>query len=477
MSIQVFITLIAVVFSLAAYWYVGARAAYGAKTSSDFLGAGRSLDSRQISHTWFASTVAFGTAAFYYMQIVPIWGWVVLFASIGTYALGQWIAIKQAKSAFELSQTPSSITKALLDHTGSTFSKKFIDLMNYFQSVSIIFLEIFLGITIFTYLLPDNANTVQTMFLLGFCAVTFAYVSHGGLRSVVASDTVQFYLILLGLGLLLLSATSTGLGNVNDGKSFIDLTPTAAAPDIALYFVFALLVNLSTSLGQIAAWQKILSAKNAQEAMSGGTRGVVFTSLAFAVFVLVAGVYNASGSPVSEVGQFFDNVAMSLGAFGAFIALPIVFTAMVAAIVSTVDSAAIAAVLAWQSEANDEEMTRGQKRNSMIALLVTLVLAASGFLYVTFYDLSFLSVLLPVAFFAYSVTAFYAPLIFTLVRSPQRLRSKNFVAAGLVLGFVIVAFGSFLEAKLGTGNYTYQIATTLTALVVNAGLSIKLGRN
>ena len=162
--------------------------------------------------------------------------------------------------------------------------------------------------------------------------VVLIYASAGGLISVVVTDGVQFFLLMVGIfGLALWSLNNGGLGLPSDlGRVVL------GKGDLFADFRTNILIFLSFTLAWIVSpitWQRIQGARSVNAAkkglwMSGGALALIYTIL------ILVGI-NAPDS-LSGNGPLLSSLIESMsGSFFSFI----LFIAVLAAIMSTMDTA------------------------------------------------------------------------------------------------------------------------------------------
>lgn len=172
--------------------------------------------------------------------------------------------------------------------------------------------------------------------LLG-TAVVLLYTVRGGFRSVVLTDGLQFFLLVVGLiGLFIF---------LSGGVAFPDISALAAQTGRTGYFDFFfdikknLLITFSFTLAWIIsplAWQRIQAARGERQARLGLLTAAAAFSLLYGLIVLIGLLssvllqHDQSSGPLLAV-LISERTGLLLGA--------VVFVAVVAAVMSTLDSA------------------------------------------------------------------------------------------------------------------------------------------
>ncbi len=467
------LVLMAVALSLIFFFYLGYRARLGIGSNDDFFFAGRTASPVAFFFTWFASTIAFASAALYYMQVSALWGYWVLVGSIGTYAFGQWAALSIALKSKVDFNTFDTVGGLIEGRTGSATLGKVVDYMNALSSGSLVYIELGLGVALFSFLFPDAPVAFAFFILIALSLICFAYISLGGFRAVLESDVWQGILIIIGLIALMGVATSLLFANLESARPALSLAPTVGSDEIIAFLLFALIANATLVTPQIGIWQRLASTGNSAFKMKVGAYSIAASAVVFALYVLIAGVYQGAGQPISSPADIFAPVT-TFGDLGVYVLQPLIFLGLFAALISSADSSAIAAATAVFG--HQSQQSTGDKINRSRFFLLTLFATVIGcYALATFVFDGFMATFLPVIFWLFSQLSIVFPAVLAVLLYPERMRSPRSMLIGLGLGWLSITIGT-LTPLFGTGTIG-----GLWGMVVGFALcmtfTFKLGKN
>jgi SSS family solute:Na+ symporter len=212
-------------------------------------------------------------------------------------------------------------------------------------------------------------------------AVVLLYSVFGGLRSVVVTDCVQFFLLaagVIGLSLFLagrsswseISLLADGLGKSGYFDFFHNIKEN---------FLIALSFTLAWTISPIAL-QRIQAARDVREARKGlaATAATLFLLYGFVVVIGIFSLPLFSGQALAR--PLVSEIILSkLGAFFG----GLLFVAVVSAILSTMDTAINTGALALTRDFYQQLFPSAEKRPVLVSRLATIFVGVSAFLIAT----------------------------------------------------------------------------------------------
>jgi len=212
-------------------------------------------------------------------------------------------------------------------------------------------------------------------------AVVLIYTTAGGLRSVVFTDAVQFVLLAAGV---------SGLAFFLSGRApWPEIVKQAAASGKPGYFsplynigenaLIAISFTLAWTISPIAL-QRIQAARSERAAKTGlvATAGTLFALYALVVAIgMLALPFFPDPAPVHPLVSELILSKLGFGLGG------LVFVAVLAAVLSTMDTAVNTGALALTRDVLQRLWPSAASRSMMMSRLATVVIAAAGFLVAT----------------------------------------------------------------------------------------------
>ena len=232
------------------------------------------------------------------------------------------------------------------------------------------------------FLGPDPAVRIMTlMTFLGIFSAAYTYL--GGLRAVVRTDAIQFFLLVLG-GVALLTLALKRLGGWNELYTQTDLMHlhlSADHPKLPWTAIGAmLLLNLNYWGSNQIILQRALAAKSIRHAQIGLLASGVLKYLMAAIIVVpsIALAGMLKDNPLSDPDQAYPtlvNLLLPTGLRG------LILTGLFASLMSSVDSIFNSVATLWSIDiykrrlkpaANDREVVRMGKKAILVTLLTGL---------------------------------------------------------------------------------------------------------
>jgi len=305
-------------------------------------------------------------------------------------------------------------------------------------------------------------------------AVVLLYSVFGGLRSVVVTDCVQFFLLTAGIiGLFAFLAGRT---------SFREISALAGSLGKSGYFDFfqnirenvliALSFTLAWTISPIAL-QRILAARNVREARTGLSATAVTLFFLYGLVVLV-GIFSLplfSGQLLSRP-LVSEIIASRVGVFFG----GLLFVAVVSAILSTMDTAINTGALALTRDVYEQFFSAPKKRPVLASRLATILVGAAAFLVAT----RFKSILKTIGLSSEILAeGFFVPGL-AMIFLKKRLPLAGLLSLCLGAGFAVISFFvamNVLPLRLPTWPFSVPYGLGLSLFGFLIGLIIDVRKN
>lgn len=466
--------------SLSFFFYLGYRRKLIDKSSDDFWYAGRNISSKSQYFTWFASTIAFSSAILYYMQVASIWGYWIYIGSIGSYITGQLISIYLVSRSKVNLREFETLGKFVEERSGSKNLGWVIDIMNTLQLFALVYIEIGLGVKIFTglFTFQGSALPFEIFAFLALASVPYFYIKLGGFSAIVGSDLWQGLLIILGLFCLIIYFLIYHSADVAGNVSALFPAPIAGGQQIFAYIVFACLVNLVVGIAQMAVWQRLSAASESENRYRLAGVGVLCAGLVFCFYIALASVYLTIGNPIEVPSDLYLPIVES-GGFAAKFLFPLVFVGFLAALISSADSASMTGTMTiFGRESRTLQSTEWEKSKgkALMGLMFALGALFLFHIYIETIGSGFANVFLSIIFYLFSQLALAAPVVAVAALAPTHLRDSRTIILGLITSWVALTIGYAFPTQLTSlipslepyfvDQYTGGMWTTLLTLTL-----------
>ncbi len=415
-----------------------------------FFFAARSLERGRISTNMSATATSLAGLLIFFLIQTPTYGWVTIVVLL-FILFGYIIFLKIVQKINPLPSQTGSIYRFIYWRTKSNEIAFFADLIVILNFIVIFVIEVAIGASIFTYFVPELKNAVLYA-AIGICIFVLWYVLKGGFNAVTHSDTWQYWLVVVGIGLTIILIF---IGYNLADKSINDFFKVFKSPQGSKWIVYTFLlnaffVNLTLPTTQVTSWQRFSSAQDKKEWRSGYLTGLCFRfwPIILAAIIISALVFSWKG-PIQGFGGIFDLLRES-GIIGGLLVFPLCFVGLLAALISTADSMLISIMLAFEDLKYSRSEAKSGKPISedidvdkmsiklrlfligasvaVVSILATFILQSAG------EDLYMKIVQLMFAGYGQAILLF--PIMWILSRSEKSKLSNTPTIVGLSLGFV-----------------------------------------
>jgi len=421
--------------------------------AESFFLYGRSLESPEYSKSFAAASTSLASVLFFFVTLGVQNGIYIFIAPI-TYIIGCFLYCKLLlprldKQGFFLNNNTSSVATlgtTLGNYIETRYQSKSVKYsviyITFLGLLSILLIELFVGVTIFSCYLKE---VYVDFALLIITIVVFVYTSMGGLVAVVKTDKVQFKLMLVAslmfMGWLIFKAIAK---NDLPGMDDLIVRPIFSKEGFLLpYPIFfnILIVNLFLIPALLRTWQLAASSPTAKSVKNGIMRGIYLTTLLTTLFIFIGIFFFKNVFPSSEMSLngMLTSLHQSKEFFPSFIVFPLFFSACVAALVSTADSSLIPILQSLYQDFNTANNNEWKHRNIVLLTLILLVIALVLY-FVVFRILKFN--LMSWLFTIFSLLIIATPSIVWAVIAPDNIVSKKSSKVGAIIslhGSAIIA--------------------------------------
>jgi len=239
--------------------------------------------------------------------------------------------------------------------------------------VAIMLIELFVGVTIFDIFLKPEYEEYALYFI---AIVSFVYTGMGGLNAVVKTDKWQFWFMMV-VALMLIVFMFFSYSNTVDSKQFF---PTFLGDTGVLKQNWALYLNIITVNALLVPsllrnWQLIAAAERDMDIKKGFINGVFMTALISLLFVIFGIQFFTvfSDAPLSMNG-ILSTMAESSSSFMSCLLFPLLFTACLMALLSTVDSSLLPVVQCIACDFFPNSKKGQEKKRYLFCMIITLII-------------------------------------------------------------------------------------------------------
>jgi len=414
--------------------------------------------------------LSLATGVFIYFALFPLYGfWIV--AGIISYLIGQlifyWVATRKSIDLDSF----WTVGNFVRTQTGSVTLSIIVESVSLLSFLAVLLVEMIVGVDIFAALFPAQ-DVARLVALFGLSIVVCAYVALGGFRAIMASDSWQFRLIATASLALFVATISLYVANPTE----LSISGSSTSSDIRVYVVFAILLNLNLSIGRLASWQR-LAATQKKDRLRGFLLGVMKSGALWFAFLLVAFFIHNTGIVVSTWSDLFVPIKQLGGAYAEFL-FPIIFVGLVATLLSTADSAAIAVLHSVFSGVVAQPFLKRlnwkTRRRFYLGILVGLfALVCLFYFFYRRFTPQTTNTFMNIVFYLFGQLIVVSPLVVSLAIGRNQFRYKRVLIAGIILSWLILIAGTLMGISADRPTTTFianMIGYSVAFLSVIIGL-------
>lgn len=296
--------------------------------------ASQSVSSWKIAMSTAATYSAFATVFFWLVTLGGDHSWLLFLIPVCLYC-GNVLFVEMVRSLSIPLGTHPTIGGFVRDNSTCEPLHYALDWVVVVFAFSAVLVELVIGSGILAAMVPGLPHA-QLMIFMFITVIVLAYVAIGGIRAVIDTDAWQFWLATAGA--LLLAIYAFVYISPEPGMTQFFYPPRVTVSGLAAFILSVLAVQFLGPLCKLHNWHRLATAQNQKDALRGQQNGALLGAILWTVMVIAALALNArTAEQVTFVG-IFDHMR-SRGGAGAYLFYPIIFVGLVAAMISTADSA------------------------------------------------------------------------------------------------------------------------------------------
>ena len=311
----------------------------------------KQLNRKEFRNSFAAATTSLATVLYYFVILGLENGlWIIIFSPasflIGTYLFSKFMLprlVQHNYGRFNDGDITAGNTLGayIYQRYNSNIVKKVVIAITLLGIISVMLIELFVGVKIFNIFMKDNFEWIA---LIAISVVTFVYTGLGGLNAVVKTDKIQFSFMTITALILVVYLFFTYTDSLD--VLTVDYWPPLFGDEGLIWsqgvlYFNTVCVNILLIPSFLRNWQLIAATKDDNEIRKGMWWGVgltVFISLLFVLFGMY--FYTIFPLPTDEpsLNHILTTMANSGDKILSIVLFPMLFVACLMALLSTVDS-------------------------------------------------------------------------------------------------------------------------------------------
>lgn len=306
----------------------------------DYFYALGEITPTQIGLSMAATYAAFATVFFWFIALGGNYSWLLFFIPLCLF-LGNAVFVLIV-SKLDIPVGPrKTISQFVRENTQVRYLQYVVDwIINVFL-FSTVLVEIVVGSSILASMVPNVPNA-QVIFFSAISILVILYVVIGGLRTVILTDIWQLVLTFIGVAVILLFVLL--FMPSQEGASGFLYAPKITASSLLAFVVSVVAVQFFGPLCQLQNWHRIAASSDRNAALKGHLKGALFGALLWSLMIVCALLLYPRLSGQVNFNSIFSSMKLS-GNLGGYVFYPLLFLGLVAAMISTADSAMAAIFL------------------------------------------------------------------------------------------------------------------------------------
>lgn len=439
-----------------------------------YFNCNNQLEGKEFGNSFAAASTSLATVLFFFVTLGLTNGLWILISPIsfliGTEFFNRCMLPRLKQQNYSiLNEGGTTLGNTLGDYIKTRYNsesvKKWIIFITLFGIISIMLIELYVGVQIFKIFINEEYEEFALYFI---ALVSFIYTGLGGLNAVVQTDKWQFF-FMMTVAFLIIVFLLFYYGNP---VSWEKVFPPLWGSEGVLLNNWALFLNIITVNALLVPsllrnWQLIAATKNELEIKKGFRNGVFMTALISFLFICFGILFFTifKEAPLSMNG-ILTTMAESSSPFMSYVLFPLLFAACLMALLSTFDSSLLPVV---QCLANDI-FPKPKKRKKMYTIYMLATLFVTVFIYkIVFKKLEF--DIISWLFTIFSVVTISSPaILFACFGKESILHTKTmhfFTKLSTLLGLVIA-----LTISVYGNNFLPKTKGSLSIIQLNAPIAI-----
>ena len=455
--------------SLTYFLFLGLRSSRRIKSLTSYFLADRNLDESSLSNTIAASGLSNGTVALAYLQIFPsfgYWTFIAFAANFAGHILFISLINKVTKTkSFDIGQF-TTVGDLVFGSTESNRLSNLVDSITFISFLAALLVELVIGAQLFVALLPDLPFAEYIGFLVT-SSIIVLYIVTGGFIATVESDSWQMRIILSSsicfVIFLLVFFFYTDSSKFIESSFSFDGGGLAPNTTIILWAINTIFLSVLFPIGQLTSWQRIASTQE-DKRIKGLWKGLRNLTWLWLTFAFAGFVFAYKGIAVGEWGVVFSAMEKYGGIHYEFF-YPILFAGLVAAVISTADSNAVAVIFSRFSgtlKNNEVDWQKAKKKIRNICYFISIVLVV---FFIAYTELGQKNTLLNLIFALFGLYLLLVPIVSSIVLGRNEPKSEKLIYFTLLIGVLVLA--AFCIPGMLTGNLSYVLSGNLIGFFIS----------
>ncbi len=425
--------------------------------------ASKSVSSWKIAMSTAATYSAFATVFFWLVTLGGDHSWMLFLIPVCLYC-GNFLFVHMVRRLSIPLGTHLTIGGFVRDNSTCKPLHYVLDWVVVVFAFSAVLVELVIGSGILATMVPRLPHAQLTIFM-SISVVVLVYVIIGGIRAVIDTDAWQFWLATASA--LLLVVYAFVFVSPDPGMTQFVYPPRVTVSGLAAFILSVLTVQFLGPLCKLHNWHRLATARNREDALRGQHNGALLGAILWTLMVIAALALNARTAGQITFGGIFDHMK-SHGFVGEYLFYPSVFVGLVAAMISTADSA-MAALFSFfydsvHREKPDVELTLGRD----LGLGACLFLVMLGVYVANQTDL--LDFAITVIYFLFNQLLVAFPALLFLAVERKRREAQSCSAASRQSSHLVLALGVALGwftvlALSAAGHLSGELMWTMFASI------------
>lgn len=406
------------------------------------------IDANDLKRTFMASAFSLASAIYVYVEWAAYDGLFALWSPLA-WTLGVFALYKLTEKIYAVGRESWTLHSFLGDYYKNEKTAKISSLVTSSVFLLQVAAEVVVGMAVLKAFIGPDLSIIDLSIVVGSIFIIYSLV--GGLPSVLATDNLQYRLVVISIFAIFLVA-------INEGGStafnhLIDSLPTFIPSGTNWIVLLSLLaLNFPLLFTDMSVWQRIAASKSVGEAKEGSRKFCWSLLFWMSAIVIFSTAFSKSFTDVESVRPAIRMISF----FSDSIAYPFLITGFIAALLSTADTFLISAVQTiiadWKYRVNlksvnydssklSEEIYKKMIKDSRIGTLVFGIVAVLIGILSWFY----LSKLFELLFVIFGLQTSLTPSVLYSLYKKEASVAKEASYYSILVGVIIALLGLILS--------------------------------
>lgn len=460
-----------VVFCFLYFLYLGVRNRRFSNTNVGYFRANGAINAKGLGDTIAAAGLSNAAVALAYVTLAPVYGllmFLAICANVASIFLTRYVVVV---SKIEIGEI-TTIGNLARERVNSKRLAILCEAITSLGFLSALLVEMIIGAVLFQAAFPDLPFAEYLGFLI-VSLVVLSYIAMGGLATTIGSDSWQLRLILVGALSLLVTSVTVLDAPAEITRSIGSSAVFGAAKfyDVIGWLTVTFILSFFAPIGQLSNWQRLSSTKKVDR-RAGLNRGIVLMFILYLIFFSAGQLFYFSGFTVQGWGDVFRQMEDFGGLFSQVL-FPMLFVGLVAAVISTADTNALAIVFSLFSNRVKTRAESEPLDRRLVLQCVSGIFAVLLLFFLAYQWLEDSNTLLAVIFVFFGLHVLLAPLVYCLLTRSGGFREPIFFYGIAVALLVVLLFGA-IAVVTNTLPFTY-LGNTLGFVIASSAAWIGIG--